>query len=83
MVMFGAFYYMLPLLTKREWPWPRLLVVGFAVYFFAMSIGGWLQGLGLLEVGHPFADITRSLQRSDAEAAPTGAINRPASVEEV
>lgn len=69
LVMFGAFYYMLPLLIKREWPWPRLLAVhywlvvgGFAVYFFAMSIGGWLQGLGLLEVGHPFADITRSLQ---------------------
>ncbi|WP_179951281.1 cbb3-type cytochrome c oxidase subunit I [Billgrantia lactosivorans] len=68
MVMFGAFYYMLPLLTKREWPWPRLLslhfwlvVGGFAVYFFAVSIGGWLQGLGLLEVGRPFGDITRML----------------------
>lgn len=127
MVMFGAFYYMLPLLTKREWPWPRLLavhywlvVVGFAIYFFAMSIGGWLQGLGLLEVGHPFAEITRSLQpylearsiggtlmtlghiifavhivvllfaraatvrsRSDAEAAPTCAIERPVTAEEV
>jgi len=69
MVMFGAFYYMLPLLTKREWPWPRLLnlhfwlvVVGFSIYFFAVSIGGWLQGMGLLEVGRPFGDITRMLQ---------------------
>ncbi|WP_150304225.1 cbb3-type cytochrome c oxidase subunit I [Pseudomonas saliphila] len=69
MVMFGAFYYMLPLLTRREWPWPRLLaahywlvVGGFGIYFFAVSIGGWLQGLGLLEVGHPFADITQSVR---------------------
>lgn len=69
MVMFGAFYYMLPLLTKREWPWPRLLathywlvVGGFAIYFFAVSIGGWLQGLGLMEVGQPFAEITRTVQ---------------------
>lgn len=66
MVMFGAFYYMLPLLTKREWPWPRLLnlhfwlvVGGFSIYFFAVSIGGWLQGMGLLEVGRPFGDIAR------------------------
>src|SRR5690606_29233288 len=66
MVMFGAFYYMLPLLTKREWPWPRLLnlhfwlvVGGFAIYFFAVSIGGWLQGMGLLDVGRPFGDIAQ------------------------
>lgn len=68
MVMFGAFYYMLPLLARREWPWPRLLglhfwlvVGGFAIYFFAVSIGGWLQGIALLEVGRPFGDITRML----------------------
>lgn len=68
MVMFGAFYYMLPLLTKRDWPWPRLLNVhfwlvvgGFAIYFFAVSIGGWLQGMGLLDVGRPFGDIAQML----------------------
>lgn len=67
MVLFGAFYYMLPYLAKREWPWPGLLnvhfwlvVAGFTIYVVALSIAGVIQGLGLLEVGSSFADITRS-----------------------
>ncbi|MDQ9172364.1 cbb3-type cytochrome c oxidase subunit I [Oxalobacteraceae bacterium R-40] len=67
LVMFGAFYYMLPYVTGRDWPWPRLLKLhywlvlgGFAVYFFGLSIGGLVQGMGLLEAGESFADITRS-----------------------
>lgn len=67
MVLFGAFYYMLPYLTGREWPWPRLLklhfwlvLAGFTIYVVALSIGGVVQGLGLLKVGSSFADITRS-----------------------
>jgi cytochrome c oxidase cbb3-type subunit 1 len=67
MVLFGAFYYMLPYLTGRDWPWPRLLklhfwlvVGGFSVYFFAVSIGGWLQGVGLLEPGRSFEAVTRA-----------------------
>ncbi|MGV3654889.1 MAG: cbb3-type cytochrome c oxidase subunit I [Noviherbaspirillum sp.] len=67
MVLFGAFYYMLPYLVKREWPWPRLLNVhfwlvtaGFTIYVAALSIGGVIQGLGLLEAGSSFADITRA-----------------------
>lgn len=67
MVLFGAFYYMLPYLTGREWPWPRLLnlhfwlvVAGFTIYVVALSIGGVIQGLGLLEAGSSFAAITRS-----------------------
>lgn len=66
LVMFGAFYYMLPYLSGRNWPWPRLLALhywlavgGFAVYFFSLSIGGVLQGFGLLEAGRSFAEITR------------------------
>lgn len=66
LVLFGAFYYMLPYLTGREWPWPRLLKLhywlvlgGFAIYFFSLSIGGVLQGLALLEVGRSFAALTR------------------------
>lgn len=67
MVLFGAFYYMLPYLTGRDWPWLRLLhlhfwlvVAGFAVYFLAVSVGGWLQGVGLLEVGRSFESVTRA-----------------------
>src|SRR3569832_2240967 len=67
MVLFGAFYYMLPYVTGRDWPWPRLLnlhfwlvVGGFSIYFFGLSIGGIVQGMGLLEVGKSFADITRA-----------------------
>jgi len=67
MVLFGAFYYMLPYLTGRDWPWPSLLklhfwlvVGGFALYFVALSIGGMAQGLGLLEPGRTFASITRA-----------------------
>jgi len=67
MVLFGAFYYMLPYLTGRDWPWPRLLklhfwlvVGGFVVYFLAVSAGGWLQGVGLLDTGRSFESVTRA-----------------------
>jgi cytochrome c oxidase cbb3-type subunit 1 len=67
MVLFGAFYYMLPYLTGRDWPWPSLLtlhfwlvVAGFGIYFISMSLGGIVQGMGLLEVGRSFASITRA-----------------------
>jgi cytochrome c oxidase cbb3-type subunit 1 len=67
MVLFGAFYYMLPYLTGRDWPWPRLLklhfwlvVGGFAIYFLGLSLGGMVQGMGLLEVGRSFESVTRS-----------------------
>lgn len=69
LVMFGAFYYMLPYLTGRDWPWPRLLKLhywlvlgGFAIYFVSLSVGGLIQGTGLLKVGTSFADITRTLE---------------------
>ncbi|MGZ8294699.1 MAG: cbb3-type cytochrome c oxidase subunit I, partial [Telluria sp.] len=66
MVMFGAVYYMLPYVTGRDWPWPRLLnvhfwlvVAGFSIYFLALSWGGWLQGMALLEVGRSFGAVTK------------------------
>lgn len=67
MVLFGAFYYMLPYLTGREWPWPRLLklhfwlvVAGFTLYVVSLSLGGWFQGTGLLELGRSFEAVTRA-----------------------
>jgi cytochrome c oxidase cbb3-type subunit 1 len=47
-----------------EWPYPRLIalhfwlvVTGFGVYFTGLTIGGWLQGLAMLDASIPFIDI--------------------------
>ena len=32
---------------------------GFAVYFTALTIGGWLQGLAMLDAGRPFIESVR------------------------
>lgn len=62
-IMFGAVYYMLPRLTSRTFRWPGLInahfwlvVVGFGVYFFSLTIGGVLQGLAMLDATRPFAE---------------------------
>ncbi len=63
MVMFGAVYFMLPRVLAREWPWPRLIdlhfwlaAVGILVYVIGLSIGGWLQGLAMLDASRPFIE---------------------------
>jgi cytochrome c oxidase cbb3-type subunit 1 len=62
-ILFGAVYHMGPRLTGRQWPAPALIkahfwlvVIGFAIYFFALTIGGVLQGLAMLDATRPFAD---------------------------
>lgn len=62
-VMFGAAYQMLPRMTGRAFQWPALInahfwliIVGFAIYFFGLSIGGVLQGLAMLDATRPFSD---------------------------
>lgn len=62
-VLFGAVYYLLPRLAGRPWPWPWmpslhfwLVTLGFSLYFLALSIGGTLQGLAMLDPDRPFAD---------------------------
>ncbi|MGX9694601.1 cbb3-type cytochrome c oxidase subunit I [Achromobacter anxifer] len=67
-VMFGAFYYMMPHLTGKSWPWPRLIgahywltVAGFAIYFLSLTVGGFLQGMELLDASTSFATITRNI----------------------
>jgi cytochrome c oxidase cbb3-type subunit 1 len=44
-----------------EWPYPRLIslhfwlvLVGFGVYFIWLTLGGWLQGLAMLDEKTPF-----------------------------
>ena len=62
-VFFGAMYFALPRVTGREWPWPRLISVhfwlaaaGIAIYFWSLTIGGWLQGEAMLDAARPFMD---------------------------
>ncbi len=61
MVMFGSIYFIMPRVMNWEWPYPKLIslhfwlvLVGFAIYFIWLSIGGWLQGLAMLDEKAPF-----------------------------
>lgn len=63
LVFFGAMYFVMPRITAREWPYPRLIAlhfwlvaVGIGVYFVGLTIGGWLQGLAMLDAARPFMD---------------------------
>jgi cytochrome c oxidase cbb3-type subunit I len=62
-VFFGAIYFIVPRITGREWPFPRwitahfwLSLIGIGIYFVALSIGGWLQGLAMLDAARPFTE---------------------------
>jgi len=66
MVMFGAIYFVMPRVMSWEWPYPKLIalhfwlvVVGFSIYFIGLSIGGWLQGLAMLDASKPFMESVR------------------------
>jgi cytochrome c oxidase cbb3-type subunit 1 len=63
MVMFGSIYFVMPRVMAWEWPYPKLIaahfwlvVTGFSIYFIGLSIGGWLQGLAMLDAAKPFMD---------------------------
>lgn len=63
MVLFGAVYFMMPRVLNWEWPFPKLItlhfwlaVAGIAIYFVALTIGGWLQGLAMLDPARPFIE---------------------------
>ena len=63
MVLFGAIYFMMPRVLNWEWPYPRLIslhfwlaATGVAIYFIGLSIGGWLQGIAMLDATRPFID---------------------------
>lgn len=62
-VMFGAIYFVMPRVMSWEWPHPRLIAlhfwlvtIGIGIYFVTLSIGGWLQGLYMLDASRPFMD---------------------------
>jgi cytochrome c oxidase cbb3-type subunit 1 len=63
MVMFGAIYFVMPRITEREWPHPRLIAlhfwlvaIGLGVYFISLTVGGLLQGSAMLDSARPFID---------------------------
>jgi cytochrome c oxidase cbb3-type subunit 1 len=63
MIMFGSIYFVMPRVLEREWPYPKLIAwhfwltsIGFAIYFVALTIGGILQGIALLDATRPFMD---------------------------
>jgi cytochrome c oxidase cbb3-type subunit I len=63
MVLFGAVYFMMPRVLNWEWPYPKLITLhfwlaasGILVYFVALTVGGWLQGLAMLDATRPFID---------------------------
>ena len=62
-ILFGSVYFILPRLVGWEWPYAWaisahfwLVAVGFAIYFVALTIGGWLQGLAMLDAAVPFME---------------------------
>jgi cytochrome c oxidase cbb3-type subunit 1 len=66
MVMFGAIYFVMPRVMSWEWPYPSLIaahfwlvVAGFSIYFIGLTIGGWLQGLAMLDAAQPFMESVK------------------------
>ena len=65
-VMFGAIYFVMPRVMSWEWPHPRLIslhfwlvTLGIGIYFVSLTIGGWLQGMDMLDAAKPFMDSVR------------------------
>lgn len=63
LVFFGAMYFVIPRITGRDWPWPRMISahfwlasIGIAIYFVSLTIGGWLQGRAMLDESRGFME---------------------------
>ncbi|MGS1012984.1 cbb3-type cytochrome c oxidase subunit I [Rhodanobacter sp. UC4450_H17] len=63
LVLFGSIYHIMPRMIGAQWPYPRLIpvhfwltIVGFAIYFTALTIGGIEQGYAMIDASRPFAD---------------------------
>ncbi len=68
MVMFGGLYFMVPRLTKREWPSPTLIYLHFWVSAFGITIvvvsllaGGWLAGNQMNDAAVAFLDVMQTM----------------------
>jgi cytochrome c oxidase cbb3-type subunit I len=54
---------MMPRVLNWEWPYPRLITLhfwlaalGITIYFVGLTIGGWLQGVAMLDAARPFME---------------------------
>ncbi|WP_055326099.1 cbb3-type cytochrome c oxidase subunit I [Ralstonia solanacearum] len=63
LVFFGSIYFIVPRVVGREWPYRWMIyghfwlaTIGIGIYFVALTIGGTLQGLAMLDAGRPFMD---------------------------
>lgn len=63
MVFFGAIYFIVPRISGREWPSTGLIsahfwlsCIGITIYFISLSLGGWLQGVAMLDATRPFME---------------------------
>lgn len=64
MIMFGAYYYILPRLTRNEWGSAKLIrmhfwgsALGVILYFVALTWAGWYQGTMMNTANIPFLKI--------------------------
>jgi cytochrome c oxidase cbb3-type subunit 1 len=67
MILFGAYYFIVPRLVDREWPRPALIswhfwlaLGGIALYFLSLTIGGWIEGTWMLDAARPFGDVVNA-----------------------
>ncbi len=64
MILFGSMYYIIPRVTAWDWPRPGairlhfwLAALGISLYFLALTIGGWLQGMAMNNPAEPFVNV--------------------------
>jgi cytochrome c oxidase cbb3-type subunit 1 len=67
MILFGAYYFIVPRLVDREWPRPALIrwhfwlaLGGIALYFVSLTVGGWIEGAWMLDAARPFGDVVNA-----------------------
>lgn len=67
MMMFGAYYFIVPRLTGREWASAGMIRIhfwtaslGIIGYFLGLTLGGIQQGLMLLDPSIPFLDVVEA-----------------------
>jgi cytochrome c oxidase cbb3-type subunit 1 len=69
MMMFGAFYYVLPRMLDSEWHSAGLIrlhfwscALGIAFYWISLTWGGWVQGLMMNDAKIPFLQIVAAMK---------------------
>ncbi|SMF25480.1 cbb3-type cytochrome c oxidase subunit I [Pseudobacteriovorax antillogorgiicola] len=62
-ILFGACYFVIPKVLQTNWPYRRLIslhfwlaLIGIAIYVIFLGIGGWLQGVKMLDANASFME---------------------------